>query len=214
MGHQGIMELVSFPLRYTFREFCVNYLSVRVINNIFIGHGIEPSELSQEKLVEFSSSRRITVEKFYASIDWTSRQSVQRFLNILSFVLAESLGSINEGEKNRLHELCMKDGFHIEENTVSFNDLHGVKGTVKNLIFAAKGPKPEIVLIDSVNNDIQIVRNEQYCLIYDKPIPEYGLLWKDLTEWWREQDGIGNLTSRELENNLYQRLGKTLESEP
>jgi hypothetical protein len=82
------------------------------------------------------------------------------------------------------------------------------------LIFAAKGPKPEIILIDSVNNDIQIVRNEKYCLVYDKPIPEYSLLWKELTEWWREQNGIGNLKSRELENNLYRRLGKTLESEP
>ena len=48
----------------------------------------------------------------------------------------------------------------------------GVQGKVKNLIFAAIGPKPEIVLIDSVNNDIQIVKNEHSCLVYDKPIPE------------------------------------------
>jgi hypothetical protein len=60
----------------------------------------------------------------------------------------------------------------------------GVDGTVKNLIFAANGPKPEIVLRDAVNNDIQILRNKQYCLVYDRPLPERGLLWKDLVAWW------------------------------
>src|SRR5262249_33841176 len=56
----------------------------------------------------------------------------------------------------------------------------GVPGSVKNLIFAANGPKPEIVLADAVSNDIKIVENEQYCLVYDKPILEHGLRWNDL----------------------------------
>ncbi|MBI5738840.1 MAG: hypothetical protein HY997_23510 [Mycolicibacterium neoaurum] len=43
----------------------------------------------------------------------------------------------------------------------------GVAGTPKNLIFAAAGPKPDLVLVDAVNNDIQIVRNAEHCLIYD-----------------------------------------------
>jgi hypothetical protein len=35
----------------------------------------------------------------------------------------------------------------------------GVRGEMKNLIFAADGPKPRIVLRDAINNDLEIVEN-------------------------------------------------------
>ncbi|MFJ4689538.1 hypothetical protein [Streptomyces sp. NPDC088789] len=41
---------------------------------------------------------------------------------------------------------------------------HGVSGELKNLIFAADGPKPQIVLPDSISNTIRIVKNEQISL--------------------------------------------------
>lgn len=91
---------------------------------------------------------------------------------------------------------------------------NGVDGTVKNLIFAANGPKPEIVLRDAVNNDIQIVRNQEYCLVYDRPLPERGLLWKDLVAWWQAQPGNERLDKRALENGLYHRLGASLVDSP
>lgn len=43
----------------------------------------------------------------------------------------------------------------------------GVRGEMKNLIFAADGPKPRIVISDAINNDLQIVENAEYCLVYD-----------------------------------------------
>lgn len=43
----------------------------------------------------------------------------------------------------------------------------GVPGHCKNLIFAADGPKPELVLADALNNDIRITKNEEFCLVYD-----------------------------------------------
>jgi hypothetical protein len=43
----------------------------------------------------------------------------------------------------------------------------GVGTPAKNLIFAANGPKPGLVLRDALNNDIEIVRNGEYCLVYD-----------------------------------------------
>ncbi|MFJ9729305.1 hypothetical protein ACIRP3_41840 [Streptomyces sp. NPDC101209] len=58
--------------------------------------------------------------------------------------------------------------------------LHGVSGELKNLIFAADGPKPQIVLPDSISNTIRIVKNEQYCLVYDQPLEDRGLSWQDL----------------------------------
>jgi very-short-patch-repair endonuclease len=90
----------------------------------------------------------------------------------------------------------------------------GVQGSVKNLIFAANGPKPEIVLIDSVNNDIQIVQNKEYCLVYDKPILERGLLWIDLIAWWSEQQKLTSLERKDQDIQLYTRLAASLASPP
>ncbi|WP_310877576.1 AbiJ-related protein [Priestia megaterium] len=89
----------------------------------------------------------------------------------------------------------------------------GVSGNIKNLIFAADGPKPEIVLMDSVNNDIEITKNREYCLVYDRPISPNGLLWAELVQWWRETHGITG-TDWEVGNQLYSRLMSSLSSEP
>src|SRR5258708_1593622 len=86
---------------------------------------------------------------------------------------------------------------------------HGVAGELKNLIFAADGPKPRIVLRDAVNNVIDIVENAEYCLIYDRPLAERGLTWGDLVEWWvgrPESDTARQQAAREL----YMRLSRSL----
>lgn len=90
----------------------------------------------------------------------------------------------------------------------------GVTGEFKNIIFAANGPKPDIILRDATNNDIQIIKNEEFCLVYDQPIPQHGLLWNDLVEWWSKQKGNGHLTEKLLKAGLYQRLLASLDSPP
>jgi hypothetical protein len=60
---------------------------------------------------------------------------------------------------------------------------HGVAGDLKNLIFAANGPKPKIVLRDAINNTIEITENAEHCLVYDRAVPESGLTWRALTAW-------------------------------
>jgi hypothetical protein len=56
----------------------------------------------------------------------------------------------------------------------------GVSCTFKNLIFAADGPKPDLVLADAVSNTIEIVANAQFCLVYDRPLVDAGLRRADL----------------------------------
>jgi very-short-patch-repair endonuclease len=85
----------------------------------------------------------------------------------------------------------------------------GVSGEIKNLIFAANGDKPEIVLADAIQNTIDVVANAQYCLIYDKPLSSSGLLWQDLVSWWQEKSGC---EESHAENNLYDRLKSSLQS--
>lgn len=65
---------------------------------------------------------------------------------------------------------------------------HGVDGDLKNLIFAANGPKPRIVLRDAISNVIEIVDNAQYCLVYDRPLAATGLSWGELTAWWADRE--------------------------
>jgi hypothetical protein len=82
----------------------------------------------------------------------------------------------------------------------------GVKGEIKNIIFASSGAKPEIILKDAINNEIEIVKNQDICLIYDEKINDsQGLTWKMLVDWWeRKNPTINDLL--ELERNLYKRL--------
>ncbi|MGG1880698.1 hypothetical protein ABDI30_24490 [Paenibacillus cisolokensis] len=91
--------------------------------------------------------------------------------------------------------------------------LDGVKGSVKNLIFAAVGQKPEIVISDSINNDIRIVKYEENCLVYDHTIPNRGLYWNDLVTWWADMKGVSD-SNIETEKQLYMRLFQTLASPP
>lgn len=94
--------------------------------------------------------------------------------------------------------------------------LHGggVQGEAKNLIFAANGPKPEIVLADAVNNRIEIVANAEFCLVYDRPIPKGGLLWTDLISWWGQFPEEAGKAEIEVERSLYRRLNASLGSKP
>lgn len=88
----------------------------------------------------------------------------------------------------------------------SYQDRGGVADDVKNLIFAANGPKPELVLRDAIHNQIEITKNEQYCLVYDLPIPPDGLTFRALIKWWREREALEDVDDTAVGRDLYKRL--------
>ena len=73
---------------------------------------------------------------------------------------------------------------------------------MKNLIFAADGPKPRIVLRDAINNDLEIVENAQYCLVYDRPLADTGLTWRQLTAWRARSDSLDGEEERAAAGEL------------
>jgi hypothetical protein len=83
--------------------------------------------------------------------------------------------------------------------------IRGVDGQAKNIIFASTGPKPEIVLSDAVNNVIDIVRNSEHCLFYDRTLTNDGLTWGDLVAWWANQTSQ-SASDLATAHDLYQRL--------
>jgi very-short-patch-repair endonuclease len=86
---------------------------------------------------------------------------------------------------------------------------NGVDGELKNLIFAADGPKPRIVLRDAISNVIEVVENGEYCLIYDRPLAANGLTWRELVDWWSEMTSLDG-DERERALDLYNRLMRSL----
>ncbi len=196
-------------LKVEFREFCVTHLYKNSINDIFTNAGIYQGKSDKN----LTGERRSLVEDYYASLNWQSIESIRKFVKVLENTLL--LSWIKNDGKQELRLLYEKSGFVVDKDgyRIYLTNL-GVGNSVKNLIFAANGPKPEIVISDSVSNDIKIVENADYCLIYDRPIKSHGLLWKELVDWWREREQFTKESDREVGRELYTRLDKSLGSEP
>ncbi|WP_289137743.1 hypothetical protein [uncultured Brevibacillus sp.] len=145
------------------------------------------------------------------------------FIKFLDQVVHPLVRQQNEQDEyiQFINRHLVNDGykFSLADNISGFpvykiDKVHdGVKGNVKNLIFAAVGQKPEIVISDSINNDIKIVKHEENCLVYDRNIPNTGLYWADLVTWWADMNRISE-PNRDTEKQLYRRLFQTLASPP
>ncbi|MFC8041541.1 hypothetical protein ACFUOZ_19490 [Paenarthrobacter sp. NPDC057355] len=94
---------------------------------------------------------------------------------------------------------------------VALSGTHGVNGELRNIVFAANGPKPHIVLTDALNITIEITRNAQYCLVYDRPLEDAGLSWRQLIEWWRSKGTWEGVGERDVGLDLYRRLRASLQ---
>lgn len=103
-----------------------------------------------------------------------------------------------------LRESGNEDGYPVF-SLVSTHTGHA--GKPKNLIFASS-VKPDIRFRDAVNNDIEIATHGDKVLVYDRPIGNDGLLWRDLQTWWSETNKITDST--EAKKTLYLRLRDSL----
>ena len=102
------------------------------------------------------------------------------------------------------------DNDRVLNHLLGLDGPGGVRGEMKNLIFAADGPKPKIVLRDAINNDLEIVENAQSCLVYDRPLADSGLTWRQLTAWWGRNDELEGESERAAAHELYARLLKSM----
>ncbi|MDQ2100984.1 MAG: hypothetical protein QQW96_25480 [Tychonema bourrellyi B0820] len=148
----------------------------------------------------------------------------QRFLHFLEQVIHPMVrpSETQQAEyANLINSYLVNDGYRLNATEQmsgcpvykAIRVQGGVPSPIKNLIFAAKGDKPEIVLVDAVSNDIRITRNEENCLVYKELVPSSGLFWSDLVKWWAAQTNADPI-SDETEKALRQRLYDSLDSEP
>lgn len=94
------------------------------------------------------------------------------------------------------------DGFYKVRNKVALPS-----DPIKNIVFAANGSKPDIVVDNALENSVRIV-DAGDALIYGDGIPEKGLSWLDLAKWYEQFE------SEDTQNKLAERLSSSLDSPP
>jgi hypothetical protein len=77
-------------------------------------------------------------------------------------------------------------------------------------IFAADGPKPDLVLSDAVRNTTKITSAE-FCLVYDRPLQAGGLSSADLVSWWAGTHASACASERDVANDLHALLARSLD---
>lgn len=172
-------------------------------------HMINNSDWNESELY----FQRLKVEEipdqmFLEFMEQISHPMVRSDIEEQNFCL-EIINKHLSGDGYKLQEVGYISGYPLYG---AINFRSGPRGNIKNLIFSADGYKPEIVITDSLENNIQIVRNGEYCLVYDKPIPQTGLMWRDLVNWWAEREGKEKY--RDAEKELFVRLKRSLGSQP
>lgn len=126
---------------------------------------------------------------------WRWNESEKRHENIHN---SELVSLINKYIDHDGYKLVVKDTIGDKDFYECISTRVGVRGQVKNIIFAAKY-KPEIAFDDALNNDIRITKNENQCLIYDRSIPTTGVMWSDLVEWYTTENNIPDTKNPEVE---------------
>lgn len=96
------------------------------------------------------------------------------------------------------------------ENLLNLGGARGIDGELKNLIFAAVGRKPRIVLRDSINNVIEIIEGADRVLVYDRPLGDEGLSWTTLARWHSQEEHLEGSALRQAGLNLYARLQQSV----
>lgn len=107
-------ELISRATRINFREWLVGW-TLREIDDLFEGHGFSAVSLPPDELPH--GQRRSLVECFYAGIDWTVWDDVDRVLRVYEDVLFQ-MASDSEAQKLELIRLLKRDGFSVEDDHI------------------------------------------------------------------------------------------------
>lgn len=203
-GKLRIDEMLS--LCWSLEEIPSSYGHKNAYEDI-IQHMIRNDDLSYKEMFE------VVLNVMYVSD--------KKFIDLIEIIVHPRVrdGSMQKMYIDKLNDFLIKDGYKLINTKVISGELiftvekipEGINGKIKNLIFAAYGIKPDIVIDDSLTNDVKIINGEDKCLVYTLPISNEGLSWHDLVTWWNKGNEEYELC---VEQELFKRLELSLESEP
>jgi hypothetical protein len=133
------MPLVPPAFPVNFRNWFPK-ISKKQIKDMFDAAGIplgEPPDPPE------TGERRQLAMTYLGGIDWESLEDTEKVLKAISIALA--MNAIMPADRDELRQVCLGAGLRIDGNTVALPKKGGPG--IKNLVFASKGYKPEIVLI-------------------------------------------------------------------
>lgn len=196
------------------KDFDSDYVG-NSLNDYFDGNYFKISKITRQNIAK--EIDEIIGENANIPINSLDKNFIKFIEDLLHPV--SKTGKITKEVIDSLNYHLQKDGFQIiveidkyDRNIYRFISDKGVRGKVKNIIFAANGPKPEIVFSDALNNNILIAKNNEYCLVYDKTIPVTGLKWVDLVKWWSDKNRVER--NADCARDLLGRLRLSISSPP
>ncbi|WP_117334387.1 hypothetical protein [Paraburkholderia sp. DHOC27] len=166
-------------------------------------HYLCTSDWSHEEMLIQCGALKCTQVRFFALLEKLVHPITRR--------------DVGQGElADAISDALKRDGFELKQTSVeSHYPIYGVAraqagvvGTMKNLIFASTGDKPELVFRDALNNDVEITKHADKVLVYDQPLPSSGmLLWSDLRDWYAELQHVDDTEGSKM---LYRRLRQSV----
>lgn len=173
-------------------------LRAEIRQHVVLNEADWPVEYLFEQLGAFDSSDRrlILFVEGLVSADLRPDEPSQRaFVGALNPVLAEA--------GLELREVGTDGGYPVFRVVATRSPA----GRPKTLIFASR-KKPDLRISDVVSNEIEILSAEDEVLVYERPIGNEGLRWKDLQEWWSDTRKIPEPTK--AKSTLYARMLRSL----
>lgn len=185
------------------------------ITDFFIGMTTGEEIMSAVKYDKTMSYKELLTNRL--EVKYLPDETFIRFLECL--VKSE----VREGNEQKnyvqgINEIIREDGYELYISSqksgvphYSIGKRRVVEGKLKNLIFAPIGQKPDIIIENSISNELRLTGSTDNCLVYNFEMGADGLQWNTLIDWWRENNKESD-DDPELE--LYERLRTSLDSEP
>lgn len=194
-------------LKSKFEDVCSSFY-IAQIDDLFSSAGFQ-------NLNKRCDTRRGEVEAYYELIDWENSNQVRKFLKVIENVLLQNSHYFGEERKEELRNLCKKCGLEVDSNGYTiYLTKQSTNENIKNIIFASNSYKPEIIISDSLTNQIEIVENEDFCLVYNQPIKSHGLLWVELVRWWKQLTEENSISNNKSAETLHSRLKESIQNNP
>lgn len=139
-----------------------------------------------------------------------------KFLECLALPEARD-GEVQKEYVKGINDIIKEDGYELYvDSLVSGTPQYRIGKRIyadielKNLIFAPIGVKPDIVIENSISNELKLVGDTDNCLLYNFDNNADGLTWTTLINWWKNSSKEENI---DPEMGLYNRLKGSLDSD-
>lgn len=145
----------------------------------------------------------------------------KKFIEFLEYLVSPEVRTAGEQllYVKAINEIIQDDGYELilcsskgEFNYYQIQKKYFSTGNLKNLIFAPNGKlkKPDIVIEDSINNELRLADDASNCLMYNFKPNADGLKLNELIDWWKEEGAVP--PNEDAEKSLYIRLRSSLDS--